>query len=139
MQKWHVSKLSKYESYLVTSFTAAPFILHPFPIAMEKYSPGEADQADRSNKADDNEGPQEARQTQASNISEMKPLTREAYGGGMYAAEDKVEMTRERPQPRASAMQSADGPEQRAPELKQKPPPSTGDRDLDITGLSYIQ
>lgn len=105
---------------------------------MEKYSP-EEDQADELNRADDDrqEDTNEAKQIkQAPNISELKPVTREAYGGGMYAAE---ETTTETAHPRASATQSADGPEQPAPQPKHKPPPSTGDRDLDITGQSYIQ
>jgi hypothetical protein len=105
---------------------------------MEKYWP-EAEQEDGSNRADDKEDPNEARQPQAPNISELKPVTREAYGGGMYAAEDMTEATKEKTHPRASATQSADGPEQQTPEPKHKPPPSTGDRDLDITGQSYIQ
>ncbi|KAF8718201.1 hypothetical protein HU200_025692 [Digitaria exilis] len=40
----------------------------------------------------------------------MKPLTREAYGGGMCAADDGG--WRDPARPRASAMQSADGPEE---------------------------
>lgn len=73
----------------------------------------------------------------------MKPLTREAYGGGMYAAEEEGGRRRGPARPRASATQSADGPEeQRAgagARPSHPPPPSTGDRDLDITGQSYIQ
>ncbi|KAJ0085582.1 hypothetical protein Patl1_09422 [Pistacia atlantica] len=54
----------------------------------------------------------------------MKPLTR---------LEKKPE---KRP---ASETQSADGPV--GPDIKPKhpPPPSSGDRDIDITGQSYIQ
>ncbi|KAL6649156.1 hypothetical protein ACP70R_013380 [Stipagrostis hirtigluma subsp. patula] len=80
------------------------------------------------------------REQQPPNISEMKPLTREAYGGGMYA--DEGEQRRREPgRPRASATQSADGPEEQEPAGRPShpPPPSTGDRDLDITGQSYIQ
>jgi hypothetical protein len=64
----------------------------------------------------------------------MKPLTREAYGGGMYGTEEGGR--RDPARPRASATQSADGPEeQRAPRRpSHPPPPSTGDRDLDVTG-----
>jgi len=83
--------------------------------------------------------PQLQREHQPPNISEMKPLTREAYGGGMYASEDR---RRDPARPRASVTQSADGPEEaRAADAKPShpPPPSTGDRDLDITGQSYIQ
>lgn len=87
------------------------------------------------------EQPQLQREHQPPNISEMKPLTREAYGGGMYAAEDNGRR-RDPARPRASATQSADGPEEAmaaAEKPKHPPPPSTGDRDLDITGQSYIQ
>ncbi|KAI3464710.1 hypothetical protein Pfo_021373 [Paulownia fortunei] len=70
-------------------------------------------------------------------ISPMQPLTREAYGGGMYAAEEGEPKQPEKPP--ASATQSADGPAEATVQPKHKPPPSTGDRDLDITGQSYIQ
>jgi hypothetical protein len=79
---------------------------------------------------------EQQQQHQAPNISEMKPVTREAYGGGMYANE---EGKREPGKPRASATQSADGPEEPVGRPRHPPPPSTGDRDLDITGMSYIQ
>ncbi|CAM0870534.1 unnamed protein product [Alopecurus aequalis] len=81
--------------------------------------------------------PQLQREHQAPNISEMKPVTRQAYGGGMYASEEGS--TREPRRPRASATQSADGPEEPVARPRHPPPPSTGDRDLDITGMSYIQ
>ncbi|GMH18913.1 hypothetical protein Nepgr_020754 [Nepenthes gracilis] len=75
---------------------------------------------------------------QPSSISPMLPLTREAYGGGMYG---KEEQQSERPpsKPPASETQSADGPVEPASKPKHTPPPSTGDRDVDITGQSYIQ
>jgi hypothetical protein len=75
------------------------------------------------------------------NISEMKPLTHEAYGGGMYAYEGPG-ARRGPSRLRASATQSADGPEEamaNRTKPSHPPPPSTGDRDLDITGQSYIQ
>ncbi|XP_062213608.1 uncharacterized protein LOC133914524 [Phragmites australis] len=78
------------------------------------------------------------REHQPANISEMKPLTREAYGGGMYANEG-LGQRRDPTKPPASATQSADGPEEPAGRPRHPPPPSTGDRDLDITGQSYIQ
>ena len=81
---------------------------------------------------------QREEQHQAPNISEMKPVTREAYGGGMYGNEE-AGAKREPGRPRASATQSADGPEEPVGRPKHTPPPSTGDRDLDITGMSYIQ
>ncbi|RCV46678.1 hypothetical protein SEVIR_9G555500v4 [Setaria viridis] len=87
------------------------------------------------------EQPQLQREHQPPNISEMKPLTREAYGGGMYATEEGQGRRRDPARPRASATQSADGPEEAkaAGKPSHPPPPSTGDRDLDITGQSYIQ
>ncbi|XP_072963743.1 uncharacterized protein [Typha angustifolia] len=85
------------------------------------------------------EAEEEKREAKPPHISEMKPITHEAYGGGMYAAEDATATGKKPSEPRASATQSADGPEERLPEPKHKPPPSTGDRDLDITGQSYIQ
>ncbi|WVZ55336.1 hypothetical protein U9M48_006008 [Paspalum notatum var. saurae] len=90
--------------------------------------------------------PQLQREHQPPNISEMKPLTREAYGGGMYANEG-ARSRDPASRPRAGAAQSADGEREREQEqaagapgrLGHPPPPSTGDRDLDITGQSYIQ
>ncbi|KAG8378067.1 hypothetical protein BUALT_Bualt08G0099500 [Buddleja alternifolia] len=70
-------------------------------------------------------------------ISPMQPLTKDAYGGGMYAAEEGPPQPAGKPP--ASATQSADGPAEANIQPKHKPPPSTGDRDLDITGQSYIQ
>ncbi|XP_056686287.1 uncharacterized protein [Spinacia oleracea] len=73
---------------------------------------------------------------QAPNISAMKSTTRNAYGGGMYA----LEKADERPSyPPASQTQSADGPDEAELKPKHQPPPSSGDRDIDITGQSYIQ
>ncbi|KMS99554.1 hypothetical protein BVRB_1g022810 [Beta vulgaris subsp. vulgaris] len=73
---------------------------------------------------------------QAPNISEMKSTTTNAYGGGMYA----LEKADERPShPPASQTQSADGPAEAEHQPKHQPPPSSGDRDIDITGQSYIQ
>ncbi|KAG1355364.1 leukocyte receptor cluster member 8 [Cocos nucifera] len=76
---------------------------------------------------------------QPSYISEMKPVTREAYGGGLYGTDDEGEAERKPEGPRASDTQSADGPLEPAPPPKHEPPPSTGDRDVDITGQAYIQ
>ncbi|KAL8233455.1 hypothetical protein R6Q59_019555 [Mikania micrantha] len=71
-------------------------------------------------------------------ISTMEPLTHEAYGGGMYGTDDDQPPPREPP---ASDTQSADGPSETTirTEPVHKPPPSSGDRDIDITGQSYIQ
>ncbi|PKU59417.1 uncharacterized protein LOC110103590 [Dendrobium catenatum] len=78
-----------------------------------------------------------------SKISDLKPLTHEAYGGGMYGKDDVKDGSggelEQRRKPPASETQSADGISEPSTEPKHKPPPSTGDRDLDITGLSYIQ
>lgn len=71
------------------------------------------------------------------NISPMKPVTENAYGGGMYGTEAGQPEKPEKPP--ASDTQSADGPVGPTVQPKHKPPPSTGDRDVDITGQSYIQ
>ncbi|XP_031254644.1 uncharacterized protein LOC116112661 [Pistacia vera] len=88
-------------------------------------------------KDDNRSRAEDGNQHQPLNISPMKPLTREAYGGGMYGKEPGLE---KKPEKRpASETQSADGPV--GPDIKPKhpPPPSSGDRDIDITGQSYIQ
>ncbi|KAL9238105.1 hypothetical protein vseg_012576 [Gypsophila vaccaria] len=80
---------------------------------------------------------QQQQEHKAPNISEMKATTRNAYGGGMYASEKASEA--EAPsRPFASDTQSADGPAEAQFHPKHQPP-STGDRDTDITGQSYIQ
>ncbi|KAL3736436.1 hypothetical protein ACJRO7_025392 [Eucalyptus globulus] len=73
-------------------------------------------------------------------MTPLKPLTHDAYGGGMYGKDDD-QGQQERPasKPPASDTQSADGPVGPPVQPKHRPPPSTGDRDLDITGQSYIQ
>lgn len=80
----------------------------------------------------------EKNQQQQQPISEMKPVTHEAYGGGMYGTESQGAMEKQGKAP-ASETQSADGPAESVAEPKHRPPQSTGDRDLDITGQSYIQ
>lgn len=80
-------------------------------------------------------------------ISPMQPLTKEGYGGGFYGKDDEPAQNKnnnnnqssKRPAVAASKTQSADGPEEATVQPKHQPPPSTGDRDLDITGQSYIQ
>ncbi|KAL6511924.1 hypothetical protein OROGR_021521 [Orobanche gracilis] len=74
---------------------------------------------------------------QPPHISTMQPLTKEAYGGGMYGTDDGE--PKQPGKPPASLTQSADGPEEATVEPMHKPPPSTGDRGLDIIGQSYIQ
>ncbi|XP_026446082.1 uncharacterized protein LOC113346786 [Papaver somniferum] len=78
-------------------------------------------------------------QPQPPHMTAMKPVTEGAYGGGMYGTEknNKEENTSNRAP--ASDTQSADGPVGHTIEPKHKPPPSSGDRDIDITGQSYIQ
>lgn len=82
---------------------------------------------------------EEVKQKEKEDGSRMKPLTYEAYGGGMYGRDEgETEIAANKPPP--SETQSADGPDEattRPP--KHPPPPSTGDRDLDITGQTYIQ
>ncbi|XP_039139151.1 uncharacterized protein LOC120276465 [Dioscorea cayenensis subsp. rotundata] len=82
---------------------------------------------------------QEEPQAQQHRMSDMKPVTKEAYGGGMYGKDDDEKKPEKQLRPRASETQCADGPEEATVEPKHQPPPSTGDRDLDITGQSYIQ
>ncbi|GLJ24455.1 hypothetical protein SUGI_0466990 [Cryptomeria japonica] len=76
--------------------------------------------------------------------ADMKPLTKEAYGGGMYGTDDKKTAQERANRPPASDSQSVDGlaagdsaPSEKI--LSHPPPPSSGDRDIDITGQSYIQ
>ena len=77
---------------------------------------------------------------QPPNISPMEPVTRCAYGGGMYGMEEGQPQKLPANKPPASETQSADGPVEFAETRpKHPPPPSTGDRDIDITGQSYIQ
>ncbi|KAF8377721.1 hypothetical protein HHK36_031105 [Tetracentron sinense] len=80
---------------------------------------------------------EEEAQKQPPHISPMEPVTRGAYGGGLYGTEEGQPEKPEKQ--RASDTQSADGPVGPTIEPKHKPPPSTGDRDIDITGQSYIQ
>ncbi|KAI4339961.1 hypothetical protein MLD38_024843 [Melastoma candidum] len=84
--------------------------------------------------------------TEPTHITPLEPLTHDAYGGGMYGTDDndpgaagEAGQQQRENKPPASDTQSADGPvEQRGPP-RHVPPPSTGDRDVDITGQSYIQ
>lgn len=71
-------------------------------------------------------------------MSKMTPVTQGAYGGGLYGTEEGMQQQQQGKRP-ASDSQSADGPATDNVELKHKPPPSTGDKDVDITGQSYIQ
>lgn len=71
----------------------------------------------------------------------MEPLIKDAYGhgGGMHGNEGDPP---EKPtKTLARDTQSADGPVEPSiePKPKHKPPPSTGDRNIDISGQSYIQ
>ncbi|ERM98974.1 hypothetical protein AMTRI_Chr09g35470 [Amborella trichopoda] len=74
-------------------------------------------------------------------MSLMRPVTEGAYGGGLYGTDDGGAPKQQMPVQRqpASDTQSADGPVVEPSVPKHEPPPSTGDRDLDITGQSYIQ
>ncbi|KAE8649958.1 hypothetical protein Csa_012377 [Cucumis sativus] len=68
------------------------------------------------------------------------PLTECAYGGGMYGTDDKGDQdSLQIKKVPASTTQSADGPVVAEMKLKHPPPPSSGDRDIDITGQSYFQ
>ena len=76
-------------------------------------------------------------------VSRMEPVTHGAYGGGMYGTEkDQQEEEKDNQQQTkapASESQSADGPVDKNVIKFKHHPPSTGDRDIDITGQSYIQ
>ncbi|KAK6939063.1 hypothetical protein RJ641_032571 [Dillenia turbinata] len=67
----------------------------------------------------------------------MEPVTKRTYGGGLYGTE--VGQPDKPVKPPASDTQSEDGAVGPDPQPKQRPPPPTGDRDIDITGQSYIQ
>ncbi|OIT01367.1 PREDICTED: uncharacterized protein LOC109230615 [Nicotiana attenuata] len=102
-----------------------------------KYMEKEEQDHERDNKDQEDS----RREHQPPYITPLQPLTKEAYGGGMYGKDDegggparKVDN-----KPPASETQSADGPEEATLQPKHKPPPSSGDRDIDITGQSYIQ
>ena len=100
-----------------------------------KETMNKADEMDKQKKKQQDE------QSEGPKISDMKAVTRNAYGGGMYALEE-ADFNRPTSNPPAAETQSADGPGeaalQREP-IKHRPPPSSGDRDIDITGQSYIQ
>ncbi|KAL3505474.1 hypothetical protein ACH5RR_035315 [Cinchona calisaya] len=86
---------------------------------------------------EDEGGQNESEKHQPPNISPTQPVQIEAYGGGLYGKDDDQP---KKPHPgRASETQSADGPLPPTIKPKHKPPPSSGDRDIDITGQSYIQ
>ncbi|KAL4300474.1 uncharacterized protein LOC107608280 [Arachis ipaensis] len=77
-------------------------------------------------------------------ISRMEPVTHGAYGGGMYGTEKDQQEEEEKDNQQqtkapASESQSADGPVDKNVIKFKHHPPSTGDRDIDITGQSYIQ
>lgn len=71
------------------------------------------------------------KQKQAPNITPMKAVTHDAYGGGMYGTEPG--QPKKPVKPPASETLS-DGPVETIPKPKHTPPPSTGDRDIDING-----
>lgn len=73
-------------------------------------------------------------------VSEMTPTTHNAYGGGLYGTDLRDSSQSSSNMGRASDFQSAEGLAEDLPAHHVKhEPPSTGDRDLDITGQSYIQ
>ncbi|KAI5353600.1 hypothetical protein L3X38_006494 [Prunus dulcis] len=86
---------------------------------------------------------EEVKQKEKEGGSRMKPVTYEAYGGGMYGRDEGETEIAAKPKankPPAREKQSADGPDEATTgPPKHPPPPSTGDRDLDITGQTYIQ
>ncbi|KAK6277860.1 hypothetical protein POUND7_018183 [Theobroma cacao] len=88
-------------------------------------------------KSEPGKGKKAEQSHQPPHISPMQPVTRGAYGGGMYGTEEQGQ-TKRPEKPPASETQSADGPDEARYKPVNKPPPSSGDRDIDITGQSYI-
>ncbi|GLT99958.1 hypothetical protein SLE2022_173610 [Rubroshorea leprosula] len=75
---------------------------------------------------------------QQPHLTPLTPTTHGAYGGGMYGTE-QGQAAKPPNMPPASKTQSADGPAEAKIQPKYPPPPSSGDRDIDVTGQSYIQ
>lgn len=71
-------------------------------------------------------------------IAELKSMTENAYGGGLYGTEDDGSPPK-KPMAHASDFQSAEGPSSDMPKHKDVRSHSSGDRGVDITGQSYIQ
>lgn len=85
---------------------------------------------------------EEEKEKEGGEISRMEAVTHGAYGGGMYGTDDsQKDQTKLKNKPPASDTQSADGPIDHSNHHtpSNPPPPSSGDRDIDITGQSYIQ
>lgn len=107
---------------------------------------------EQKHKKDEGRDKYEPHQHQPPYISQMQPVMHEAYGGGLYGKDDEKEtknLEKEakniEKEPRqhhtpVSETQSADGPDEvKSLTPKHKQPASSGDRDVDITGHSYIQ
>ncbi|KAB2096448.1 hypothetical protein ES319_A01G108900v1 [Gossypium barbadense] len=92
---------------------------------------------ERKSETGGGKGKEHSESHQPPHISPMHPVTHNAYGGGLYGTDQEQAQKPENPP--ASETQSADGPNEAKNEPKHKPPPSSGDRDIDITGQSYIQ
>ncbi|XP_017981116.1 PREDICTED: uncharacterized protein LOC18591680 [Theobroma cacao] len=86
-------------------------------------------------KSEPGKGKKAEQSHQPPHISPMQPVTRGAYGGGMYGTEEQGQ-TKRPEKPPASETQSADGPDEARYKPVNKPPPSSGDRDIDITVCS---
>lgn len=71
-------------------------------------------------------------------IAELKSMTENAYGGGLYGTEDDGSPPK-KTMAHASDFQSAEGPSSDMPKHKDVRSHSSGDRGVDITGQSYIQ
>lgn len=103
------------------------------------------DKNNQIQKERNDDGRQTAAGHQSSNTFSMLPVTKEAYGGGLYGKEEGKREQDNKPnenKPPASDTQSADGPAEATTttvHLKHKTPPSSGDCGRDITGQSYIQ
>lgn len=104
------------------------------PVMEKEYDKNK--QVNEEERDDEDSHGQRLQQQHPPNISPMEPITHGAYGGGMYGTEKGHP---EKPvKPPASDTQSADMPVEPTVEPKHRPPPSSGNRDIDITGQSYI-
>ncbi|KAJ8557590.1 hypothetical protein K7X08_003215 [Anisodus acutangulus] len=97
-----------------------------------------SDKEDKAMEKEKQEEEASRREYQPPYISRMQPLTKEAYGGGMYGKDDEGPERKVDKAP-ARDTQSADEPKEATIQPKHKPPPSSGNRDIDSTGQSYIQ
>ena len=79
------------------------------------------------------------REDSAMMVSDLRPTTENAYGGGLYGTDSTASSTAPK-EGHASDVQSAEGLESDMPDRGDiHEPPSTGNRGTDITGMPYTQ